>query len=161
MYTQLSICGDVDGHDMGAQEPQPASLVRDGRQSNMKHMPSRALVKETQREINGGGTPDKSKKEGTHKAHDVAELEDYVHMLMPTFKKTPNSSLATGGLSWKRCLRLCLPGVEHGHRRNSGRETNQARRFTEERAKAFNSMAENPWDVTYVNMLIHLSLRLR
>ena len=35
-------------------------------------------MKETQREVNGGGTPRQSKKEGAAKAQDVAELKDYV-----------------------------------------------------------------------------------
>lgn len=39
-------------------------------------------MKESQREVNGGGTPRQSKKEGAAKAQDVAELKDYVGMPM-------------------------------------------------------------------------------
>lgn len=52
----------------------------EGRHGITTHVPSKTVVKETQREGNGSGTPRQSKKE-VHvptKAQDVAELKDYV-----------------------------------------------------------------------------------
>lgn len=77
-------------------------------------------MKETQREVNGGGTSRQSKKEGAAKAQDVAELKDYVGIpygiCCVLSGNISNSSKATGGLFGKRCLWLCLQSIEHGHR---------------------------------------------
>ena len=63
---------------MGSRAPHIGNNATDGCQNNTMQLPSKVIVKETQREVNGGGTPRQSKKEGATKAQDVAELKDYV-----------------------------------------------------------------------------------
>lgn len=52
----------------------------EGRHGSATHIPSKTVVKETQREGNGPATPRQPKKDGPApvKAQDVAELKDYV-----------------------------------------------------------------------------------
>ena len=67
---------------MGSRDPHLGNTATDGCQNNTMQLPSKVVVKETQREVNGGGTPRQSKKEGVAKAQDVAELKDYVGIPM-------------------------------------------------------------------------------
>ncbi len=57
----------------------------DAHQAKMAHLPSKTVVKETQREFNAFGTPNHSKKDGQtlNRAQDVAELKDYVCIAAP------------------------------------------------------------------------------
>ena len=59
---------------------QPGKAALEMRQEMPKSIPSKPLVKETQREENVMGNPQSSKKESRMptKAQDVAELKDYV-----------------------------------------------------------------------------------
>jgi hypothetical protein len=70
---------------MVSRESQLGATVTDGRQGLMAHPSTKTIVKETQREVNGAGTPRQSKKEGPTKAQDVAELKDYVRKLKATY----------------------------------------------------------------------------
>ena len=105
---------------MGSRAPHTGNTATDGCQNNTVQLPSKAIVKETQREVNGGGSPRQSKKEGAAKAQDVAELKDYVGIpygiCCILSGDISNSSKATGGLFGKRRLWLCLQSIEHGHR---------------------------------------------
>jgi len=65
---------------MVSRTPQQGEVEAEGSLSITTHVPSKTVVKETQRDGNGSGTPRQSKKE-VHvptKAEDVAELKDYV-----------------------------------------------------------------------------------
>lgn len=64
---------------MVSRTPQAGDVVPEGRQGNTTHMPSKTVVKETQRDANGSGTPLQSRKEAeiNTKAQDVSELKDY------------------------------------------------------------------------------------
>ena len=110
---------------MGSRAPNTGNTATDGCQNNTIQVPSKAIVKETQREVNGRGTPRQSKKEGAAKAQDVAALKDYVSIpygiCCVLSGNTSDSSKATGGLFGKGCLWLCLQSIKHGHRRNGGR----------------------------------------
>lgn len=65
---------------MVSRTPQLGDVGVEGRHSATTHASSMAVVKETQRESNGPGTPRHVKKDGqaSTKAQDVAELKDYV-----------------------------------------------------------------------------------
>lgn len=65
---------------MVSRAPQLGDANTEGRQGSTTHIPSKTVVKETQREANGPATPRQPKKEGPApaKAQDVAELKDYV-----------------------------------------------------------------------------------
>ncbi|KAK4697163.1 hypothetical protein P7C71_g882, partial [Lecanoromycetidae sp. Uapishka_2] len=64
---------------MPSRTPQAAEAIPEARQSVVTHMPSKTVVKETQREANGAGTPRQSTKEADKntRAQDVSELKDY------------------------------------------------------------------------------------
>ena len=63
----------------------------DGHPARMAHLPSKTVVKETQREPNTLETPNHSKKDGQtfNRAQDVAELKDYV-CIIALRNKTPD-----------------------------------------------------------------------
>ena len=52
----------------------------DGHQAKAAHLPSKTVVKETQREVSGLESPNQSTNKGQtlNRAQDVAELKDYV-----------------------------------------------------------------------------------
>ena len=54
--------------------------ITDGHQAKAAHLPSKTVVKETQREVSGLEPPNQSTNEGKmlNRAQDVAELKDYV-----------------------------------------------------------------------------------
>lgn len=65
---------------MVSRASQHGEVEVEGHHGVTNHVPSKTVVKETQREGNGSGTPRQPKKE-VHvptKAQDVAELKDYV-----------------------------------------------------------------------------------
>ena len=65
--------------------PQGGDATIDTHQGNAAQLPSKTVVKETQRDLNGLETPKQSKKEGQtlNRAQDVAELKDYVCINAP------------------------------------------------------------------------------
>ena len=65
---------------MVARGPLVGDPTTDGHQAKAAHLPSKTVVKETQREVSGLEPPNQSTNEGQtlNKAHDVAELKDYV-----------------------------------------------------------------------------------
>ena len=65
---------------MVLRNPLVGDATIDTHQGNPAHLPSKTVVKETQRESNGLETPKQFKKEGQtlSRAQDVAELKDYV-----------------------------------------------------------------------------------
>ena len=65
---------------MVSRNPLAGDATIDSGQGNTAHVPSKTVVKETQRELNGLETPKQARKEGQslHRAQDVAELKDYV-----------------------------------------------------------------------------------
>lgn len=67
---------------MVSRDPLVGDATIDTGQGNAAHLPSKTVVKETQRELNGLETPKQSKKEGQayNRAQDVAELKDYVRI---------------------------------------------------------------------------------
>lgn len=67
---------------MVSRSPLGGNAIIDTGQGNADHLPSKTVVKETQRELNGRETPKLSKKEGQalNRAQDVAELKDYVRI---------------------------------------------------------------------------------
>lgn len=64
---------------MPSRTPQTCEAIPEGRQTVVAHVPSKTVVKETQRDANGSGTPRQSTKEAERntKAQDVSELKDY------------------------------------------------------------------------------------
>ena len=80
-----SLLNNVEDSNMVSRDPHLGDTITDRRQGNMAYLPSKTIVKETQREVNGAGTPRQSKKEGPTKAQDVAELKDYVRKPKTTY----------------------------------------------------------------------------
>lgn len=70
---------------MVSRNPQGGDAAIDTHQGNTAQLPSKTVVKETQRDLNGLETPKQSKKEGQtlNRAQDVAELKDYVRIAAP------------------------------------------------------------------------------
>lgn len=64
---------------MPSRTPQVGEAIPEGRQGIATHIPSKTVVKETQRDANNSGTPRQTTKEADRgtKAQDVAELKDY------------------------------------------------------------------------------------
>lgn len=124
-------------------EPEDADLkLRQGVRNNTAE---KKLVKETHRNDNGLGTPWQSKKDGNaiNKAHDVAELKDYVwkpilHLLC--MESSSDTVLAIGRLPWQRGVWLSFQGTEHGYRRNRGSEASQASGSAEKRVESHYGM---------------------
>ena len=70
---------------MVSRNPQGGDATIDTHQGNTAQLPSKTVVKETQRDLNGLEPPKQSKKEGQtlNRAQDVAELKDYVRIAAP------------------------------------------------------------------------------
>lgn len=73
---------------MVSRSPLVGAPATDSHQGDTAHLPSKKVVKETQREPAGLETPEEPKKEGQtlNRAQDVAELKDYVRIAAPTTK---------------------------------------------------------------------------
>lgn len=73
---------------MVPRSPLGGDAIMDAHQAKAAHLPSKTVVKETQREVNAPNTPSQSTKEGQtlNRAQDVAELKDYVRIAVPRTK---------------------------------------------------------------------------
>ena len=73
---------------MVARGPLLGDATIDGHQAKAAHLPSKTVVKETQREVNAPEPPSQSTNEGQtpNRAQDVAELKDYVRIAEPRIK---------------------------------------------------------------------------
>ena len=67
---------------MVPRNPLGGDATIDAHQAKAAHIPSKTVVKETQREVNPPDTPSQSTNEGQtlNRAQDVAELKDYVRI---------------------------------------------------------------------------------
>ncbi len=70
---------------MVSRNPFGGDATIDTHQGNTAHLPSKTVVKETQREFNGLETTKQSKNEEQtpKRAQDVSELKDYVRIAAP------------------------------------------------------------------------------
>lgn len=68
--------------------PMAGDATMDAHQAKIAHLPSKTVVKETQRELHAFETTNHSTKEGQvlNMAQDVAELKDYVRIAVPRTK---------------------------------------------------------------------------
>ena len=73
---------------MVSRNPLVGDTTMNTHQGNTAHLPSKTVVKETQREVNGLETPKQSNNEGQtiSRAQDVAELKDYVCIAAPIIR---------------------------------------------------------------------------
>ena len=76
---------------MVSRSPLVGDATMDAHQAKAAHLPSKTVVKETQREFNTLEIPHQSTKEGQapKRAQDVAELKDYVRIAAPR-TRTPD-----------------------------------------------------------------------